>query len=90
MKATSTSTAGIEAPTSTRNGACLTPRPSLPVTTASSSWIRDASAEDSSRCSACAMSQRINERSESTGVSVPGGTISPSSWAIRRLSSSEA
>ena len=32
MNATSTSTAGMAAPTSTRNGACFTPRPSLPVT----------------------------------------------------------
>ena len=85
MKATSTSTAGMAAPTSTRKGACFTPRPSLPVTCASSSWMREASADDSSRCSACAMSQRISARSLPAGVPA---CASPSVSASRRLSSS--
>ena len=59
MKAVSTSTAGIVAPTSTRNGACLMPRFCVPERAFNSSWIASASSLDSFRCALCARSQRM-------------------------------
>jgi len=50
MKAASTRTAGIVAPTSTRNGACLIPRLSVPETPFNSCWIDSASSLESLMC----------------------------------------
>ena len=49
MKATSTKTAGIVAPTSTRKGACLMPRLPVSETAFNSTWIASASSLDSFR-----------------------------------------
>ncbi len=63
MKATSTSAAGMVAPTSTLNGACFTPRLWMPVIRFISSCTACASRLDSLRYSCWARSQSISLRS---------------------------
>src|SRR5204862_7760452 len=67
MNPTSTSAAGIVAPTSTLNGACFTPRFATPVAAFISSWIACAKRLVSSRYVWCARSHRISFKSDADG-----------------------